>query len=285
MASALTLGEFLQSQRARATPAERGLRTYPGRRRVAGLRRDELAQLAGVSVSYYTSLEQGRAANASPEILGAIARALNLDEFEEAHLRDLAQAQRRSRTTRRRKGPERVDPHLIRLLQLMPEIPAILSGRFGDILAWNPLGHALLGSQFDFAAVDDPRSRPNVYRLIFLDPNQRDFYLDWKSKAQAAVANLRMSAGRHPDDPALAELVGELTMKSNDFAQFWAGHGVKPCGLMTTTVNHPTIGRLTLTQQTMAGTTTPDQTLLLVTAEPGSRSEESLELLGSLTAR
>ncbi len=284
MVHASELSEFLQARRARATPEGRGLLTYAGRRRVAGLRREELAQLAGVSVSYYTSLEQGRAANASPEILRALARALDLDEFEEAHLLDLAETQRRRQTSRRRRSVERVEPHLCSLMDAIPWVPALVTGRRGDILAWNRLGHALFASNLSYHSVENADTRPNVARIVFLDPHSREFFVDWKAKAQAVVAHLRMSAGKHPEDAGFAELVGELSMKSADFAQFWAGHRVRPCGLMTMTLCHPTVGALTVTQQTLLSPTSEHQSVLIVTTESGSASETSLKMLGSLSA-
>lgn len=242
MLSTSPLGQFLQTCRSRANPHDRGLPTYPGRRRVAGLRREELAQLAGVSVSYYTSLEQGRAGNVSPDVLHAVAGGLGLDQYQEAHLLDLAAMQRRRPPARPRRTPERVDVDLAELLTTLRGVPALISGRSGDILAWNELGRALFTPHLEADAIQDSKNRPNTARLVFLDPVSRAFFGNWNAKAVAVVAHLHLAAGRHPEDGALAELIGELSIKSPEFARLWAGNDVRPCGVMTLDLRHPTIG-------------------------------------------
>ncbi|MFJ3877779.1 helix-turn-helix domain-containing protein [Streptomyces sp. NPDC090077] len=276
-----SLGAFLQARRSRLTPADIGLDTYGERRRVPGLRREELALLAGVSASYYARLEQGHAHNASPEVLDALARALDLDEAERRHVHDLAGLAAR-RPAARRPPAERVDEATRRLLESMPEVPAVLTGRRADVLAWNPLGHALFAGHLDPAAPDRPADRPNMAALIFLDPYLREIYGTWESKARAAVANLRYAAGRHPDDVLLGALVGELSMKSDEFATLWADHRVRPCTSAEQRMWHPLVGELTVTQQALR--VTDDQTLLVATAPAGSAHHTALRLLAQAIA-
>jgi transcriptional regulator with XRE-family HTH domain len=276
------LGEFLQTRRARLRPDEVGLVSYGERRRVPGLRREELAQLAGVSVSYYTRLEQGQSQHASDEVLDAIARALRLDATERAHLTNLA---RPARTGRR--GPVRTEqarPGVHRLIEAMTDVAAVVIGRRTDVLAWNALGHALFGGHLDRDAPNRPADRPNMTRLVFLDPHSRELYADWKGKACTSVSYLRLLAGRYPDDPALTSLIGELTVKSPEFAGLWAAHPVRYCPPDLREFNHPLVGRLVLAQEAMALLEDPDQLLSTFTAEPGSPSEAGLRLLGSLAA-
>lgn len=274
------LGDFLQSRRARLSPGDAGLRSYGERRRVPGLRREELAQLAGVSVSYYARLEQGQSANASDEVLDALARALRLDADEQAHLRDLARP-RRGRAARRPRA-ERPDPALRRLVEAMTGVPAVLSGRSGDVLAWNRLAHALLAGHLDLTAPERPSDRPNIARMVFLDAHTRELFVDWPAKARAVVAHLRMMAGRYPEDPGLTALIGELTVGGLEFARFWARHPVRTCEPATLVLRHPVVGRLTVEQQVLVAPAEPDQFLVTITAEPGSPDEAALTLLGAL---
>ncbi len=220
------LGNFLRSRRDRVTPDEVGVRTY-GQRRVPGLRREELAQLAGVSVTYLTRLEQGQSQNASDAVIEALAGALRLDADERAHL--FALAHPAPVTRRRASKPEQAKPGAEQLLHSMGEVPAVLLGRFNDILAWNRTGHLLLAGHLDFEAPARPVDRPNQIRLLFLDLHTRDLYADWESESSLAVASLRYVAAKFADDRRLAELVGELSMNSPEFASLWAGHTVKLC--------------------------------------------------------
>ncbi|MDP9842795.1 helix-turn-helix domain-containing protein [Streptosporangium lutulentum] len=275
------LGDFLQARRSRLRPDEVGVPTYGERRRVPGLRREELALLAGVSASYYTRLEQGQSLNASPEVLDAIARALRLDESERLHLHDLARStQRRGRG--RRPAPERVTEATGQLLDALSDVPAIVIGRRGDVLAWNRLGHALFAGHLDPGAVDRPAERPNMAGLVFLDAHTRDLYADWPSKARAVVGNLRLVAGQDPDDAALHALVGELSAKSEDFAAMWADHRVKACAVAVYEMRHPLVGPLTVTQQTLSHG--PGPNIVVATAEAGSPSRTALTLLAQVTA-
>ena len=270
------LGEFLQTRRARLRPEDVGLPTYGERRRVPGLRREELALLAGVSASYYSRLEQGQAANASPEVLNALARALDLDDAERLHLHRLATGTRRTPAARR-PATERLTPAVRQLLDALGDVPTIVLGRRSDVLAWNPAGHALFAGHLDPQAPDRPRQRPNMARLVFLDAHTRGLYADWPAKARAVVATLRMASGRDPDDPLLAALVGELSMRAPEFAAMWADHRVKAGGDAAYEMRHPLVGTMTVTQQALR--TEQDQSIVLATTEPGSPSHAAMTLL------
>ncbi|SDF38399.1 Transcriptional regulator, contains XRE-family HTH domain [Lentzea fradiae] len=274
------LGEFLRTRRAQLRPEDVGVPTYGERRRVPGLRRDELARLAGVSSSYYTRLEQGHSTGASAEVLDALATALRLDDDERRHLHTLARPVRPAR--RRRPAPERVGEATGELLAALEDVPALALGRRTDVLAWNRLGHALFAGHLDFGAVDDPARRPNMARLVFLDPHSRDLYPDWPVKARAAVGNLRMIAAQHPDDASLYELVGELSSTSAEFASMWADHRVRPCATAVYGMRHPVVGSLTVTQQTLTNGT--GTCVVIATTEQGSPSQAALSLLAQAAA-
>jgi transcriptional regulator with XRE-family HTH domain len=276
------LGEFLRSRRSRLSPAEVGVRTYGERRRVPGLRREELAQLAGVSVAYYTRLEQGLSRNASDGVLDALARALRLDADETDHLRVLARPVRPA--ARYRPKPERVRPSVKTMLASMGDVPAVLIGYRNDVLAWNAMGHALLFGHFPFDAPDWPDTRPNWIRLIFCDPHMRELYADWKTKAQDAVAYLRLVSGQRPDDPRLASLIGDLSVNSPEFARLWAGHAVRQCRAGVRGFRHPLVGSLMLNEEIMELVRDNGQRLVLYSADPDSSSEAALRLLTGLAA-
>lgn len=270
------LGEFLRARRGRLHPEDVGLARYGERRRVAGLRREEVAQLAGVSVSYYTRLEQGQSVNASEAILDALARALQLDVHEQAHLRELAS----QRVQPPRRPPvERVSTFTRDLLRSLDHLPVLVIGRRTDVLAWNALGHALLAGHLDFTSVDHPATRPNLARLLFLDPHTRDLYADWGRKVRTVVGSLRLAAGRYPDDALLSALIGELSVKSPEFVALWADHRVKPCEADSYDMRHPLAGSLTVTMQNLAITRDVDQSLCVVTTAEGSSSADALQLL------
>ncbi|MGW1145856.1 helix-turn-helix domain-containing protein [Streptomyces sp. NPDC002454] len=276
------LGQFLHSRRARTTPVNAGLVPPPGRRRVPGLRREELARLAGVSVAYYTRLEQGHSRNASDSVLDGLARALRLDETERAHLYDLARAPRRA--TRRPAPPEVPHPRTLALLDALPGLPAVLLGRRNDVLAWNPPGHALLAGHLDPEAPEDPARRPSLTRMLFLDPRSREREADWEAHARTHVGHLRLVAGRHPDDPELAALIGELAMKSPEFTALWAVGHVRDCTFGSRRLNHPGAGPLELTYQVWLQPDSPDCRLEVYTAEPGTPSADALALLTGAAA-
>lgn len=271
-----SLGEFLRARRAQVDPHDVGLTMVGGRRRVAGLRREELAQLAGVSASYYTRLEQGQSVNASDTVLDAIGRALRLDDHELQHLHTLAHA-RPPRPSRVR--TERIDPLTLDLLNSLTDLPALVVGLRLDVLAWNPLGHALLAGHLDREAVNRPAERPNLARMLFLDCHTRELYVDWQRKARAVVGNLRLVAGRHPDDPALAALIGELSMKSAEFVTLWRDHRVKPCEADSYRLQHPTVGPVTVTQHNLVVTRSTEQSVCIMTTTTGSPSADTLGLL------
>ncbi|MER6362285.1 helix-turn-helix transcriptional regulator [Kitasatospora sp. NPDC001527] len=273
------LSEFLRSRRARLRPADVGLPEYGGRRRVPGLRREELAQLAGVSTAYYVRLEQGHGENVSTAVLDAIARALRLDSAERDHLRRITQPLRRGAGRARTRRPQQVRPELQQLLDAMEGVPAYVLGRRLDVIAWNRLGNALIG---DVSALA-PEQR-NLAWLVFLDPAARELYVDWEGKATDLVGMLRFDAGRDPDDPRLASLIGELSVKSEDFRRLWAAHDVRDKGHGLKELHHPVVGPLTLRYETFRPAGDPDQVLVAYHADPGSASAECLRLLASWTA-
>ena len=268
------LGDFLKTRRSQLRPEDVGVPTYGERRRVPGLRREELARLAGVSSSYYTRLEQGHSTSASTEVLDALATALQLDEAERQHLHALAGPAKQARRARR-SAPERVSEAMRQLLDALAGVPAIVMGRRSDVLAWNRQGHALFAGHLDFGA---PQARrPNMAQLVFLDPHTRELYADWPSKAKAVVGNLRLMAGQHPDDAALHELVGELSAKSAEFASMWADHRVKACTTADYEMRHPLVGSLTVTQQTLSNG--PGPSIVVATAPAWSTNHTRHSLI------
>ncbi|WP_255305108.1 helix-turn-helix transcriptional regulator [Microbacterium sp. 3J1] len=271
------LGEFLRSRRDRVAPSAVGLSSH-GRRRVPGLRREELAQLAGVSVTYLTRLEQGQSHNASEAVVAALARALQLDSDERLHLMTLA----RPSTAARRRGRRPEAPHAgaSGLLQAMG-VPAVLLGRFNDILDWNTAGHLLLAGHIDAGAPARAADRPNHMRMLFLDPHTRDLYHEWEREAALAVASLRFVASQFADDPQLAALVGELSLSSPVFAKLWARHSVRLCSSGSKQFSHPTVGALTLNYEVLHLPDTDGQRILAYAAVPGSASAAALRLLES----
>jgi transcriptional regulator with XRE-family HTH domain len=248
---------------------------------VPGLRRDELARLAGVGLSYYTRLEQGSSLNASHEVLEALARALGLDEVERAHLHDLAGVARRV-TPRRRPAPERTGEATWQLLAAFGDAPAIVLGRRSDVLAWNRTGHALFAGHLEARIPEQPDRRPNMARLVFLDAHTRDLFVDWPKKARNVVGKLRLAAGQHPDDPRLASLIGELTMRSEEFATMWAEHGVRKWALAAYRMHHPVVGRMELNLQSLGVPQDEGQRIVVATAGADSASAAALSLLARL---
>ncbi|MCU1680542.1 MAG: family transcriptional regulator [Amycolatopsis sp.] len=279
------LGEFLKSRRAAVRPEEVGITSHLLRRRVTGLRREELAVLASVSVSvtHYTRLEQGRAPSVSDGLLEAIARALRLTDDETAHLKDLA----RPVAASSRPALPRVahtSASARQLLAAMTDVPALVLDRRNDVLAWNQLGHALLAGHLAPESPDAPATRPNLTRMLFLDEQYRELYTNWHDQALLAVASLRLVAGRHPDDRSLAELVGQLKMNCDEFASRWARHPVRTCTSGVKQLRHPLVGAIELSFENLVIPGTSGQRLIAYTAEPGSPSEAALRLLGSATA-
>ncbi len=272
--------EFLTSRRARITPEQAGLPTFGSTRRVPGLRREEVALLAGVSVDYYIRLERGNASGVSESVLAAIARALQLDDAERSHLFDLTRAVRTAVTRpRRRSSPQRVRPGVQRMLDAMTGAPAFVRNGRMDILAANRLGYALYSEMFV-----GPRRPVNSARFAFLDPRATTFFVDWERVADDAVAVLRGEAGRNPYDRDLSDLIGELSTQSEEFAFRWAKHNVRYHDTGVKRLLHPIVGDLDLAYEAMTLSADPGLMMFAYTAEPGSRSEESLNLLASWAA-
>ncbi|MBB5787882.1 helix-turn-helix transcriptional regulator [Jiangella mangrovi] len=267
------LGEYLRARRELAQPADVGLPEGYGRRRVPGLRREEVAMLAGVSADYYVRLEQGRDKHPSEQVIEALAGVLGLDDDAVAHVRELARPASRRRRPHPR--PERVSPGAARLIQSWAFTPALVVGRYLDVLAANPLATALNTCL---------RSGTNQVRSFFLDPVARDIYPDWDTVAVDTVASLRATAGADLDDPRLTELVGELSLKSEEFRRLWARHDVRVKVSGTKRFRHPMVGDLTLDYETLAVNGAPGQLVIAYHAEPGSPSEQGLALLSSTVA-
>jgi transcriptional regulator with XRE-family HTH domain len=273
--------EFLTSRRARITPEQAGLTSY-GSRRVPGLRREEVAVLAGVSVPYYTRIERGDLNGVSDSVLEALARALQLDEAERAHLFDLARALRPMSSPRRRRAPRQsVRPSIQHVLDGLTGAAAFVHNARLDNLAANHLGYALYSDMFSRAAGSGP---VNSARYVFLDPGARDFYADWDRAASDVVAVLRQAAGRDPYGRDLSDLVGELSTQSAEFRTRWAAHNVRFHDTGTKDFHHPVVGDMTLTYNRMELAADPGQMLMIWTAEPGSESAEALRFLGSWAA-
>ena len=271
--------EFLTSRRAKITPEQTGLPIYGGTRRVPGLRREEVALLAGVSVDYYTRLERGNASGVSATVLEALARALQLDEAERAHLFDLARATHTTARARRRPVTQRVRPTVQQMLDAMTAAPAFVRNGRMDILAANRLGHALYSEMYA-----GPRRPANTAWFVFLDPRAPGFYVDWDQVANDAVAILRSEAGRNPYDRELSDLVGELSTQSELFRTLWAAHDVRYHDSGAKRFHHPVVGDLTLSFETMTLAGDSGLTMFAYTAEQGSKSEGALNLLASWAA-
>jgi len=270
--------EFLTSRRAKITPQQAGLSWYSDHRRVPGLRREEVATLAGMSVDYYTRLERGNLRGVSEPVLGALARALQLDDAERAHLFDLARAAQKMAPPPRRAAKRRVRPSVHRILDTFTA-PALLGNGRLDILAANPLGRALYSEMYV-----DPTRPVNSARFVFLDRRSTSFYLDWDSAATDIVAALRSEAGRNPYDRALSDLVGELSTRSDEFRTRWAAHNVRFHRSGVKHLHHPIVGDLHLDFERMDLPADDGLTIIINTAEPGSKSAEALNLLASWTA-
>ena len=271
--------EFLMSRRAKLTPDAAGLPAGPNRR-VAGLRRTEVATLAGVSVEYYAKLERGTIAGASASVLDAISRALQLDDTERAHLFDLARAAdgipSSGRPRRRAAKAATPRPSLQWALSAITDGVAFVRDQHQDLLATNALGRA-----FYSPLIGDGGRTPNLARFQFLDPVSHDFYPDWDLFAEMCVAIMRAEAGRDPHDKGLQDLVGELSTRSDVFRRLWGAHDVRTHGAGTKRFIHPIVGEVTLAYEELAITAEPGQVLMIYTAEPGSPSAERLKLLAS----
>lgn len=272
--------EFLSTRRARLTPQQAGLPAWGGNRRVPGLRREEVALLAGVSIDYYNRLERGNLDGVSDSVLAAIADALQLDEAERSHLADLARAaQTGTRRPRPRPGPTQVRPELQRVLDAVTEAPAYVRNGRRDILAANRLGLALYAPMYD-----RPERPVNVARFTFLDDRARDFFADWPTAARDLVAALRIEAGRHPHDPDLFALVGELITRSDEFAACWTSANVRFHRSGRKQIHHPGVGHLDLSFEAMELPADPGLSLIVYSVQPGTASEDGLRLLSAWAA-
>lgn len=274
------ISDFLQSRRARITPERAGI-IGGGRRRVPGLRREELAMLAGVSSDYYAKMERGHLAGVSAEVLDALARALQLDEAETDHLLDLARGD--SPVPVRRRTPKSTDhvvrPSLQRFLDTITGTPTIVQDRRTDVVATNALGRALLSP-----LLDDPANQGNNARFTFLNPASRNFYVDWEQGASSLVASMRSHAGKNPHDRDLTDLIGELVTRSDDFRRRWAAHDVHFHRSGTKRLHHPEVGDVEVAFEAMQLPDSPGWTMYGYTTVPGSPSDERVRLLGSIAA-
>jgi transcriptional regulator with XRE-family HTH domain len=271
--------DLLTSRRGKITPEQAGLPAYGGRRRVSGLRREEVALLAGVSVDYYTRLERGDLNGVSDTVLDAVSSALHLDEPEQAHLINLAQAANSTKRVRRRPPQDGVRPTIQRIIDAMAGTPAYVRNSRRDILTANRLGYALYSELYL-----DPARPVNVARFIVLNPRARTFFIDWPTAANDIVAALRAEAGNNPYDRELSDLVGELSTRSDEFASRWAAQNVRFHRSGFEAIHHPIVGDLYLTFEVMDLPADPGLSLIVYSAEPASGSQDALRLLASWTA-
>jgi transcriptional regulator with XRE-family HTH domain len=274
--------DFLTTRRAKLTPEQAGLPAGGGRRRVAGLRREEVAVLAGVSTEWYTRLEKGHISGVSDDVLEAVARALQLDEAERIYLFDLARAARpANRTPRRRRKQAEVRPRVQWMLDSMTGSAAFVRNGRMDILAINALGRALYSPMFA-----DDRTPANIARYQFLDPTAQDYFPDWDGAANVTVALLRAEAGRDPHNKELRQLIGELSTLSDEFRARWAAHNVRIHRTGRKQFHHPVVGLVDLVYHSLDLAADDDWVLDLTiyTAEPGTPSEDRLKLLASWAA-
>jgi len=272
--------EFLSTRRARISPEQAGLPVYGGdRRRVSGLRREEVAVLAGISIEYYTKLERGNAAGVSEGVIEGIAHALQLDEAEREHLLDLIHTASTTRPPRRAPARQRVRPTVQRVLDSMSGTPTFVLNERLDILAANALGLALYAP-----ILADPVKPPNNARFTFLDPQATEFFRDWDKIANDIVALLHAEAGRDPYDRQLSDLIGELSTRNEEFRVRWAAHDVRIHTTGVKRLHHPIVGDLDLPYESFPLAADPGQSLLTYTAEPGSPSQDALNLLASWAA-
>ncbi|MER6080391.1 helix-turn-helix transcriptional regulator [Streptomyces sp. NPDC001833] len=272
--------QFLTDMRARLTPEEAGVTVFGGERRVPGLRREEVAQLAGVSTAYYTRMERGNLRGVSESVLRSLTRALRMNDAETQHLFDLARAASDGISTRRpTPRPVRLPQQATQLIDTMSDVPTIALGPLSDVLAANALGRALFPHLFPAGG------RPlNHTRYLFLDDRARDFYADWEHDARHVVSALRLIAGRDPSEPALMALIGELATHSPEFRTWWAGHTVTVHAAGTKAIRHPVVGELTVTYESLTLGSAPDVRIVTYLANPGTSSADALDLLRSWTA-
>jgi hypothetical protein len=271
--------DFLESRRARLSPEAAGLPDFGGARRVPGLRRTEVAQLAGVSVEYYTRMERGNLAGVSESVLEALGRALSLDDAERAHLFDLARTASTGPTRPRRRTANQIRPGLQRILDAMTGAPAFVHNGRLDVLASNQLGRAL------YSPIYETPARPvNLARFLFLDSRSGEFWPEWEKASYDTVAILRQEAGRDPYDRSLSDLIGELSTRSDYFGTLWAAHNVRFHRTGVKKFHHPVVGAIELTFEAMDLSADPGLTIMAYSAEPHTRSHEALQLLANWAA-
>ena len=272
--------DFLVSRRARLTPDQAGLPAYGGsNRRVKGLRREEVALLAGVSIDYYVRMERGNLSGASDAVLDGVANALQLDEAERAHLYDLARAAQPGPTRQRRTKASGLTDGMQQILDAISDAPAWIRNARHDMLAANQLARALYAP-----VLADPRRPANNARFIYLDPAAKEFFVDWNRAADDIAAMLRSEAGRNPYDKQLIELIGELSTRSDDFRTRWASHNVRFHRTGQKILQHPVVGRLEMNFEAMEFPAHPDLTLLVYTAAVGTPTADGLKMLASWAA-
>ena len=269
------LGEFLISRRAKLSLQQAGLPDFGGRRRVPGLRREEVALLAGMSAEYYKRLERGNAKGVSDAVIDGVSRALQLDAAEHAHLYDLVRAANAGTRPRRGRPTRSLSPGMRQTIDAMSTVPVFIQNGRLDAVATNRLGRALFSVMFE-----DPRAPVNAARFVFLDPRARDFYQDWEANTRQIVAILRAEAGRSPYDRHLSDLVGELSTRSDLFRRLWGSHDVREHRTGIKSIHHPIVGDLDLTFQGMDLSDRGLQ-MLVFSAEPGSASQDGLQLLAN----
>ncbi|WP_406490390.1 helix-turn-helix transcriptional regulator [Streptomyces sp. NBC_01604] len=276
MSSPTDLKDFLKTRRSRLTPEDIGLPADGGLRRVAGLRREEVAMAAAISLGYYTRMEQGRVSAVSADILDALAGVLRLDEEETRHLHRIAGATPRSghRQLTDRDQKQTVRPALRHMLDSLMGQPALVMGRAMTVLAWNRAAAALLGDFGNRAPADR-----NIAKMTFLDHRSRGLHADWREYARENAGYLRLEAGRYPGDPLLTSVIGELSVKSPEFRTMWADHRVRDKTSGTKNFHHPIVGDLRLSYETLRVADNPRQALVVYSAEPGSTSADALRLL------
>ncbi|WP_457101704.1 helix-turn-helix transcriptional regulator [Microbacterium sp. P5_E9] len=270
--------EFLATRRDRITPDQAGLPAYGGNRRVPGLRREEVAMLAGVSVDYYTRLERGDLSGASDSVLDSLARALQLDDAETAHLFDLSRIANASPMVKKpRKRAEAIRPSIQRLLDAITDAPALVRNNYFEYVAANQLGRALYAPIF-------AEPTPSSAKFAFLNPAAQEFFPDWDKNTQELVATLRGEAGRNPYDKRLSDLVGELSTRSERFRTLWAAHNVRFHRTGVKHLHHPVVGDLELSYEAFELPSDPGLTMQTYTAEPGTPSADALKVLASWAA-
>jgi transcriptional regulator with XRE-family HTH domain len=278
MSNSDEIREFLTTRRAKITPQRAGLPTFGRHRRVSGLRREEVALVAGISVEYYTRLERGNAAGVSDDVLHAVCAALQLDDAERAHLLDLVRVAN-ERTPRRASTPPRIRPGIARIVDAMTDVAAFVQNGRGDIVYANRLAAAIY-SDLD----SDPVRPPNTARYLFIDPRAKTFYADWEKVANETVAVLRGAAGRNPYDRGLSDLVGMLSTRNDEFRVRWASHDVRFHRSGTKRLRHPLVGDLTLNYELLDLPADTGLTLVTYSAEPGSPTAAALRELAAWSA-